>query len=126
MKLPVPRMSVEEVDITHIHALLRELKYHPEVWVDRHAAESLVAEKKKWVTLQVPRHQLRTTQPSSAQWFPAQIGADSPHGTACTSVHACEHCGRSNWFLIPASMRSACSRKSRCEHDYWIFPRQEP
>ncbi len=59
LKLPGPRRSVEEIDITRIDQLLRELQFHPEVWVDHAEATAAVAEKRRWVSLQVPRQQRR-------------------------------------------------------------------
>ncbi|MHB8971115.1 MAG: hypothetical protein ACYC3X_14525 [Pirellulaceae bacterium] len=55
LKLPLPRHSVEEVDIARIELMLRELRYHPELHVDGDAdALHLVAEKRHWVAQQVP------------------------------------------------------------------------
>ena len=60
LKLPLPRQSVEEVDIARIDQMLRELRYHPELYVDGDAdALQLVAEKRHWVAQQVPREQKR-------------------------------------------------------------------
>jgi hypothetical protein len=59
LKLPGARLSVEERDIAQIDRLLRELEFHPEVWVDHKDAADLMAEKQKWVSLQVPRHERR-------------------------------------------------------------------
>ena len=59
LKLPGPRLSVEEIDIARIDLMLRELEFHPEVWVDHEDAAAVVAEKQKWVSLQVPRPERR-------------------------------------------------------------------
>jgi hypothetical protein len=60
VKLPLPRHSVEEVDIARIDRMLRELRYHPELHVDSDAvARHLVAEKRHWVAQQVSREQSR-------------------------------------------------------------------
>ncbi len=57
-KLPLPRHGVEEADIARIDQLLRELRYHPELYADGRAeARQLVAEKRQWVAQQVPREQ---------------------------------------------------------------------
>ena len=57
-KLPLPRHGVEEADIARIDLLLRELRYHPELYVDGRAeARQLIAEKRQWVAQQVPREQ---------------------------------------------------------------------
>jgi hypothetical protein len=57
-KLPLPRHGVEEADIARIDRLLRELRYHPELYADGRAeARQLIAEKRQWVAQQVPREQ---------------------------------------------------------------------
>jgi hypothetical protein len=59
LKLPGPRRSVEEIDIARIEQLLRELQYHPEAWVEQAEAAAVIAEKRRWIALQVPRQQRR-------------------------------------------------------------------
>lgn len=59
LKLPGPRRSVEEIDIARIDQLLRELQYHPEAWVEQADATAVIAEKRHWVALQVPRQERR-------------------------------------------------------------------
>ena len=54
LKLPLPRRSIEEADVARIDQLLRELRYHPELYVDGDpAARQLVAEKRRWIAHQV-------------------------------------------------------------------------
>ncbi|MHB0960856.1 MAG: hypothetical protein ACYC0X_33235 [Pirellulaceae bacterium] len=57
-KLPLPHHSVDEADIARIDWMLRELRYHPELYVNGQGEVSqLVAEKRRWVARQVPRAQ---------------------------------------------------------------------
>ena len=54
-KLPVPRRSVEAADVTRVDHLLRELKYHPEVYVEP-TPETLpiMTEKRRWLQTEPP------------------------------------------------------------------------
>ena len=50
LKLPLPRRSIEQADVARIDQMLRELRYHPELYVDGDAAaRQLVAEKRRWI-----------------------------------------------------------------------------
>jgi hypothetical protein len=60
LKLPLPRRSVEEADVARIDRMLRELRYHPELYVDGDAAaRQLVAEKRRWIARQALPHERR-------------------------------------------------------------------
>jgi hypothetical protein len=60
LKLPVPRRSIEQADVARIDQLLRELRFHPELYVDGdRAAQPLVAEKRRWITQAVQPHERR-------------------------------------------------------------------
>jgi len=61
LKLPLPRRSIEMADVARIDQLLRELRYHPELYVNGNsAAHALVSEKRRWVARHVPPHERRT------------------------------------------------------------------
>jgi hypothetical protein len=60
LKLPVPRTLVAAEDLRRVPRLLRELRYHPELYVEQTAENrALIAEKKRWMDADVPATQRR-------------------------------------------------------------------
>ncbi len=60
LKLPLPPCRVEQADIARIDQLMRELRYHPELYVDGdRAAQQLVAEKRRWIARPALPHERR-------------------------------------------------------------------
>ncbi len=60
LKLPVPKIAVAPQDVQRVNRSLRELRFHPELYVDSTPATSpLVAEKRRWIDLEVPPHRRR-------------------------------------------------------------------
>ncbi len=60
LKLPVPRRSIALADVARVDQMLRELRYHPELYVDGDAAaRPLVAAKRRWIAQQTLPHERR-------------------------------------------------------------------
>lgn len=59
-KLPVPRPAVDHSDVRRVKWLLRELYYHPELYVDATPETSpLITEKRGWIEANLPPERLR-------------------------------------------------------------------
>ncbi|MFW6169331.1 MAG: hypothetical protein ACODAD_02495 [Planctomycetota bacterium] len=59
-KLPVPRPTVDPSDLRRVKWLLRELYYHPELYVDATSETlPLIAEKRGWIEAELPPERLR-------------------------------------------------------------------
>ncbi|MFO7905208.1 MAG: hypothetical protein ACQESR_02975 [Planctomycetota bacterium] len=59
-KLPVPRPTVDHSDVRRVKWLLRELYYHPELYVDATSETSpLIAEKRGWIEADLSPERLR-------------------------------------------------------------------
>ncbi len=124
--LPVPRIPASESDLRRTSQQLRELSYHPEVYVaEDQTTRPLILEKRRWIEVDPPRGQRRPRHRAIERLNDAlQPFLDRRRQQLIDQRRELLDAQRKNALLAHVITPSACSPKELCAAAYWNFARK--